>query len=128
MVLVARDVRGPWPAVVRGPIRRGRPARSRHRVARLVRLGVLTSQNLRNNRRIGYVPDQPQLYDKLTGREFLEQTVEEGFVRREHRALLKTAGSRAVYVTCVQSISSPESAARPTYSTSLDERRPCGAL
>ncbi len=24
------------------------------------------------NRRIGYVPDQPQLYEKLTGREFLE--------------------------------------------------------
>ena len=36
------------------------------------------------NRMVGYVPDQPYLYDKLTGREFLRFTAEMYGMAREH--------------------------------------------
>ncbi len=50
----------------------------------------LSCQSRKANRRLGYVPDQPFLYDKLTGREFLQFIAEmHGLTRSQSEACIE---------------------------------------
>jgi ABC-2 type transport system ATP-binding protein len=52
----------------------------------IVRVGGFESTSLQARQLLGYVPDQPYLYDKLTGREFLKFVVEMYGLERPHAA------------------------------------------
>ncbi len=51
-----------------------------------VRVGGFEASSLQARQLLGYVPDQPYLYDKLTGREFLKFVVEMYGLERPHAA------------------------------------------
>jgi ABC-2 type transport system ATP-binding protein len=51
-----------------------------------VRVGGFDASSPRARQLLGYVPDQPYLYDKLTGREFLKFVVEMYGLERQHGA------------------------------------------
>jgi ABC-2 type transport system ATP-binding protein len=51
-----------------------------------VRIGGFEASSQQARQMLGYVPDQPYLYDKLTGREFLKFVVEMYGLERRHAA------------------------------------------
>ena len=51
-----------------------------------VRVGGFEASSLQSRQLLGYVPDQPYLYDKLTGREFLKFVVEMYGLEPNHAA------------------------------------------
>ncbi|MGP0062116.1 MAG: ABC transporter ATP-binding protein [Isosphaeraceae bacterium] len=51
-----------------------------------VRVGGFEASSLQARQLLGYVPDQPYLYDKLTGREFLKFVVEMYGLEKSHAA------------------------------------------
>ena len=89
------DLRGPRRASCSrssAPTGRARPRRSRwsagcsRRRSGIVRVGGYRGPSQEARQLLGYVPDQPYLYEKLTGREFLRFVVEMYGLDRRHAA------------------------------------------